>query len=155
LDVAPSDNKANIPLVKSQSDGAIDYEVNLENYNCTCLSFPIIWYCKHICAVQIHYPKTINLVPTSALNITTAPEETDCQTPATVPHVETPTNDKNKFMRIAKIGLKLQDLANRVRFNPHVDDFDTLEELDQDLDTALSSIHLQSMLPPKKKIAPN
>jgi hypothetical protein len=63
LDVAPLDNKANIFLVKSQSDGAIDYEVDLENYNCTCLSFPIIWYCKDICAVQIHYSETINLVP--------------------------------------------------------------------------------------------
>ncbi|KAJ7605973.1 hypothetical protein DFH06DRAFT_1019876, partial [Mycena polygramma] len=40
-------------LVPSKSNPAKLYEVDLDTYTCTCLDFPLISYCKHICAVQV------------------------------------------------------------------------------------------------------
>jgi hypothetical protein len=39
-------------LVLSQSSPSKFYEVNINTYTCDCLDFPLIAYCKHICAVQ-------------------------------------------------------------------------------------------------------
>lgn len=153
-DITPSKDEANIFSVKSQSDDAIDYEVDLEDYNCTCLSFPVIRYCKHISAVQKHYPETVQLIPASALDIT-APTEIPDQTSTATAASLVDDDTTNKLARIAEISLKLQDLANRLKFNPHVEDHDALEDLEQELDAALSAIQPRSMLPPKKKIAPN
>ncbi|KAJ7282530.1 hypothetical protein C8J57DRAFT_1554562 [Mycena rebaudengoi] len=39
-------------LVPSQSNPSKLYEVNLDAYTCQCLDYPLISYCKHLCAVQ-------------------------------------------------------------------------------------------------------
>ncbi|KAK6988248.1 hypothetical protein R3P38DRAFT_2804725 [Favolaschia claudopus] len=39
-------------LVPSQSDSTKTYEVDIDNYSCQCLDFPLICFCKHLCAVQ-------------------------------------------------------------------------------------------------------
>jgi hypothetical protein len=44
-------------IIRSQSDPQISYEVDLEAYDCTCLSFPLIRFCKHICAIQHYFPE--------------------------------------------------------------------------------------------------
>ncbi|KAJ7572766.1 hypothetical protein C8J56DRAFT_735799, partial [Mycena floridula] len=41
--------------VKSQS-GSYHYDVDLDAYHCSCLSFPLLSFCKHICAVQTLFP---------------------------------------------------------------------------------------------------
>jgi hypothetical protein len=54
-------------VVRSQSDPDIFYEVDLDAYDCTCLSFPLIRFCKHICAFQNHFPEAETSVPVAAL----------------------------------------------------------------------------------------
>ncbi|KAF7372258.1 SWIM-type domain-containing protein [Mycena venus] len=39
-------------LVRSKSNPSQVYEVDIETYTCTCLDYPLICFCKHICAVQ-------------------------------------------------------------------------------------------------------
>jgi hypothetical protein len=39
-------------LVPSQSNPSKLYEVDLDAYTCQCLDYPVISYCKHLCAVQ-------------------------------------------------------------------------------------------------------
>ncbi|KAJ7033912.1 hypothetical protein C8F04DRAFT_1103184, partial [Mycena alexandri] len=56
-------------IVRSQSDNEIFYEVDLDAYDCTCLSFPLIRFCKHICAVQHHFPEAKMQIPVTALII--------------------------------------------------------------------------------------
>lgn len=38
--------------VLSKSTATKIYEVDLDTYTCTCLDYPLITFCKHICAVQ-------------------------------------------------------------------------------------------------------
>ncbi|KAJ7758830.1 hypothetical protein DFH07DRAFT_725533, partial [Mycena maculata] len=42
--------------VRSQSDPSQVYSVDVEAYSCDCLPFPLIDFCKHICAVQRIFP---------------------------------------------------------------------------------------------------
>ncbi|KAJ6542164.1 hypothetical protein DFH09DRAFT_1041288, partial [Mycena vulgaris] len=46
--------------VKSQSTPGLSYTVDLEAYTChPCPSFPEIQFCKHICAVEDHFPDLV------------------------------------------------------------------------------------------------
>ncbi|KAJ7645737.1 hypothetical protein B0H17DRAFT_1215974 [Mycena rosella] len=60
--------------VRSQSDPAIVYNVDLDAYDCTCLSFPLIRFCKHMCAVQHHFPEEFSSIPVASLKITPEPD---------------------------------------------------------------------------------
>ncbi|KAG8916885.1 hypothetical protein FRC02_003492 [Tulasnella sp. 418] len=42
--------------VRSQSDPSCSYDVDMDAFICTCLSFPAIKFCKHIAAIQCHFP---------------------------------------------------------------------------------------------------
>ncbi|KAJ7029405.1 hypothetical protein C8F04DRAFT_962988, partial [Mycena alexandri] len=57
-------------IIRSQADPEIfyGYEVDLDAYDCTCLSFPLIRFCKHICAVRNHFPEEKLDVPVALLN---------------------------------------------------------------------------------------
>ncbi|SJL09304.1 uncharacterized protein ARMOST_12681 [Armillaria ostoyae] len=46
-------------FVASQSDPTMHYTVDVSSYHCNCKSFPHINYCKHICAVQNHFPEAL------------------------------------------------------------------------------------------------
>ncbi|KAJ7154347.1 hypothetical protein C8R43DRAFT_885158 [Mycena crocata] len=61
-------------IIRSLSDPDIFYEVDLDAYDCTCLSFPLIRFCKHVCAVQHHFPEAEAKIPVTAL-IVPAPDE--------------------------------------------------------------------------------
>jgi hypothetical protein len=67
INALPEEEK--VYLVKSQSKSDIKYRVDLEAYDCSCLSFPTICFCKHICAVQTHFQEACLLIPTSSLTI--------------------------------------------------------------------------------------
>ena len=41
--------------VQSQSDPSISYHVDIETYVCDCPSWPLIFYCKHLAAIQLHF----------------------------------------------------------------------------------------------------
>ncbi|KAE9393622.1 hypothetical protein BT96DRAFT_776638, partial [Gymnopus androsaceus JB14] len=47
-----AEEPAPLYLVQSKLDLTRQYEVDLEAYTCTCLDFPSIHFCKHLCAVQ-------------------------------------------------------------------------------------------------------
>ncbi|KAJ7205448.1 hypothetical protein GGX14DRAFT_644623 [Mycena pura] len=42
-------------LVPSQSDSSVAYDVDIDTYTCTCMDFPLICFCKHLCAVQLFF----------------------------------------------------------------------------------------------------
>ncbi|KAF8184355.1 hypothetical protein K438DRAFT_1766433 [Mycena galopus ATCC 62051] len=60
--------------VKSQSIPGQCYTVDLEAYTCGCPSFPEISFCKHICAVEDHFP---DLVVPRSLPVASQPWDED------------------------------------------------------------------------------
>jgi hypothetical protein len=51
-------------LVKSASRPDHWYEVDILAYTCTCSDYPVISFCKHLHAVQIHFPtETLATIP--------------------------------------------------------------------------------------------
>ncbi|KAJ7226826.1 hypothetical protein GGX14DRAFT_555412 [Mycena pura] len=52
------------------------YEVDIDTYTCTCLDYPLIFYCKHICAVQTFFDKAI---------LDSAPTTPNVPDPSTLP----------------------------------------------------------------------
>ena len=143
----------------------IRYQVDLDSYDCTCISFPIIRFCKHICAVQKQFPETVKLIPHSALAIpppsSPAHSHIDDENPNSVTVIlDQATNSDSRNDDpdiIAEIGSKLQDLANRFCFNPPAELSESLHCFDQHLDKMISDLSTTSraILPPRKKIAPN
>jgi hypothetical protein len=143
--------------VQSQSNSEIKYEVDIVAYHCTCLSFPTICFCKHICAVQNHFPETAKAIPVSAL-ITDKPLDDDCDDSNIVKIVDKPPpTSSNNLDLIDDMGAKLLELANQFRFHPPTALSETLHDLNAQLDNMLSYFRTtrHSILPPKKKIAPN
>ena len=55
------DDDTDIFLVELCSDVAIQYEVCVGEYMCTCLSFPLLHYFKHLAAVQCLCPDEIEV----------------------------------------------------------------------------------------------
>ncbi|KAJ7588438.1 hypothetical protein C8J56DRAFT_890227 [Mycena floridula] len=53
--------------VNSLTKPNVWYEVDLESYECNCLSFTGIHFCKHLGAVQIHFPEAFTVVSTEEL----------------------------------------------------------------------------------------
>ncbi|KAF5333556.1 hypothetical protein D9611_002587 [Ephemerocybe angulata] len=72
-DIVQSDDDSSIFTVKSQSLPDVHYKVDLDAYDCSCLSFPKIMMCKHIFAAQIHYPELCEPISSSSLN-TSSPD---------------------------------------------------------------------------------
>jgi hypothetical protein len=147
----------NIFRVQSHSDPHIQYEVDITSYFCTCLSFSAIRFCKHMCAVQHHFPETIHLIPTSSLSIVREPPSDEDQGVVTIPASSPSIDDGSDSDIVQEIGLKLQELANRFHFNPPKYLTETLETLHMQLDTAISESRMSSqlVLPSKQKVAPN
>ncbi len=63
--------------VNSQSKPGMTYCVDLEAYDCDCSSFTWIKYCKHIAAVQYHFPETFPSIPASTLSSASLASEID------------------------------------------------------------------------------
>lgn len=67
--ITPCLDEPDVYVVKSASKAEVEYRVDLDAYDCTCLSFSAISFCKHICAVQTLFPEKYDPIPTSALMI--------------------------------------------------------------------------------------
>lgn len=153
-------------LVQSQSTPNVRYCVDLQAYDCECVSFPAICFCKHICAVQTYFPDDdCKLVPTSMLTIH-CPDSFEAEvnasdsgddsedggdrSPQKPKQAEPPITLKNIITTLSSLAIRLQ--ANPPSTTPdsllklHDDAKGLLVELDRS-DTAL--------LPPMKKVAPN
>src|ERR1700729_1449989 len=49
--------------VQLQSDPKCTYSVDIDTYTCDCDGFPMVLFCKHLCAVQTHYLETVDIRP--------------------------------------------------------------------------------------------
>ena len=49
--------------VRSQSNPKCTYSVDIDTYTCDCDGFPMVSFCKHLCAVQTHYLETVDIQP--------------------------------------------------------------------------------------------
>ncbi|KJA13752.1 hypothetical protein HYPSUDRAFT_72880 [Hypholoma sublateritium FD-334 SS-4] len=67
--ITPCLDEPDVYVVKSASKAEVEYCVDLDAYDCTCLFFSAISFCKHICAVQTLFPEKYDPIPTSALMI--------------------------------------------------------------------------------------
>ncbi|KAJ7291853.1 hypothetical protein C8J57DRAFT_1043714, partial [Mycena rebaudengoi] len=149
-------------IVRSQSSSEIFYEVDLEAYDCTCLSFPLIHFCKHICAVQHHFPENSVKIPVTALNTTglgdsedslEGSEENDADTESdSVASADGTEADDI----IAQLTEHLQFLALRFRLDAPTEISNTLREsvlsASQALDTLSTELPPSRAILPKKKV---
>ena len=95
--------------VKSQSIQNFSYDVDLVSYHCNCLSFLLVNFCKHISAVQLHFPETIAFVPTMSLS--SYAQHVDEDSNEEIISNKHSKNDDNSN-EIVQIASKLQELAN-------------------------------------------
>ena len=49
--------------IHSQSDPQLSYNVHLDSSSCDCPSFPLLSFCKHIIATQLHFPLACTIIP--------------------------------------------------------------------------------------------
>jgi hypothetical protein len=144
--------------VQSQSDPSISYHVDIETYVCDCPSWPLIFYCKHLAAVQFHFYDDDDDLPTIDTLYTragtanhAAPSTTQEQEPM-LPHFLLPNPD---MAILASIPHKLQSLALRTHLSPPQHLSDDLRELAGLLDHLLVECAQPQVLPKPKKVAPN
>ncbi|KAJ7161196.1 hypothetical protein C8R46DRAFT_905421 [Mycena filopes] len=138
-------------LVSSKSDPSKAYEVDLETYTCQCLDYPLISYCKHLCAVQELFggdgdcqddPQSIPSVPViSPLN------ELRVDTP--VPITIAADHPKSKIV----VAEKMERLAARLRQSSQLEP-PPLDELEAALDSMLIATEGRSVLPAITQFAP-
>lgn len=139
-------------LIRSQSDPAKQYIINMDAFTCDCPSFPLILFCKHLTAVQYHFKEEFTERP--YLSILTS----SCDTlPATVtlkPSHDVIADGKLGLVLIDELSRKLQCVAicaqlGQLHITPD------LQALDELLDRVIEAEASLSILPPKQKIAPN
>ena len=145
--------------VQSQSDPSISYHVDIETYVCDRPIWPLIFYCKHLAAIQLHfYDADDSDLPTigalymraGTVNHSAPPTAQDQQ--RTPPYVLLPNPDA---AILASIPDKLQRLALRTQLLPLQHLSDDLRELAGLLDRLLVKCAQPQVLPKPKKVAPN
>ncbi|KAJ7716040.1 hypothetical protein DFH07DRAFT_762575 [Mycena maculata] len=143
--------------VQSQSDPTNHYTVNIDENTCPCRSFPLISFCKHICAVQNNYPDVAehqSFRPEPLGGSLAAPGRSSGAGDATGPPPSTTTTPSDKsdhHLLLDYILHKLQHLK-RTNVTPSVELTDSLRTLDTSLNAAVRD---QILLPKIKKDAPN
>ena len=139
--------------VKSQSIQNFSSDVDLVSYHCNCLSFPLVNFCKHISAVQLHFPKTIAFVPETSLSGYAQHVDEDGNEEIISNKHSKNDNNSNEIVQIAS---KLQELANQLLFDPPGEITDELWDLGEHLNTVNDSLGpSKPLLPWKKQVAPN
>ncbi|KAJ7572455.1 hypothetical protein C8J56DRAFT_807390 [Mycena floridula] len=144
--------------VKSQS-GCHQYDVDIDAYHCSCLSFPLINFCKHICAVQTHFPS----------EVTTGGEQFVCDAsekfaefvaaqPGSDDESDDDIDEANSEISISVDSLvdKLHSLSIRTRLQPPSQITQNLKVLDEVLTNVLNDIgidHEKDLLPRRKHVA--
>ncbi|KAJ7745005.1 hypothetical protein DFH07DRAFT_720669, partial [Mycena maculata] len=138
-------------IVRSQSDPTnIFYEVDLDAYDCTCLSFPLIRFCKHIGAIQHHFPEAVIKIPVNTLAVPLGNDEDSLDTD---PESDSPVAIDNLAHRLESLMFSCLNppsvMTDKLRL-AIISATRTLDVLHSDL--ALPP----TILPPQKvKVAPN
>ncbi|KAJ7589533.1 hypothetical protein C8J56DRAFT_1049179 [Mycena floridula] len=148
--------------VKSQSS-SYHYDVDLNAYHCSCLSFLLINFCKHLCAIQLHFTAVPD-VPTSLVfrtavsdDLATSESDSDSDNDDASDDITdiTPTDTTI----LSGLVDKLQSLSIRTRLNLPLSLTPTLEALNTAIENALSELGQSAtdnkVLPPKKKVTPH
>ncbi|KAJ7141811.1 hypothetical protein C8R46DRAFT_1200578 [Mycena filopes] len=144
-------------LVPSKSNPSKVYEVDIDAYTCTCLDYPLLCYCKHICAVQELFdeqqpPSSSNGNPQQPLNSLDVPS---LSTLSPVANVNAPvqvrkSNVLNVVMdKLDRLGARLR---GRGRSAPSLSG--RLQELEAAVDALLLETDADSVLPSAQRLPP-
>lgn len=147
--------------IKSQSANHY-YQVNLDAYTCECLSYPLINFCKHLCAVQNYFSMasktqeifTCNTEEMHHLRLTTGTSPPD-----TSDDDSEVDGSLNEMEKISDLVDKLQHLSVRTRLQRPLHLTPKLEILSKSLDDVLQDLGyiegVEQVLPKHKRVAPN
>jgi hypothetical protein len=133
--------------VASKSNPGGFYSVNLNQSTCDCADFPRIRFCKHIAAIQIHFP---DLFPEE-----TSPQkplEATAEAPAQAQRVSSPEET------IYSLTNEISVLLHRLQREPSDSSPAVLEAVRSakySLSAAIASASKVSALPNKQYVAPN
>lgn len=146
--------------VQSQKKPNHVYFIDVDAYTCDCESYPLISYCKHLAAVQLHIYENIEIKPMGSLftnknSILTRITTSGHETKAAPTVITTPLPPNPDLPILATIPEKLQRLAVRTQLSPPQDLTDTLRQLDGLLDRALVECAQPQVLPRHKKVPSN
>ena len=157
-DAVKEEVEGKIYSIRSQTNSQRTYTVNIELYECDCDSFPVIQFCKHLCAVQSLYlecdfpPSTFT---TTISHHSTPASTTQCMVEQTLT-IPSSLNAMDDDAILATITEKLQQLAVHAQLAPSPSLTPALCTLGASLDQALQDISPPSnILPVKLKILPN
>jgi len=151
--------EADVYQVLSGSKPGVDYRVDLDAYDCSCLSFPTICFCKHICAVQKQFPEVYKVVPTAALTIhcddTIEPTEDLIESDPKVPSAS-PKDQTANSNDIVGLIHKLSSLTICLQATQPAIESGSLTALHHQVNVVLAELReARSTLPDVKKVAPN
>jgi len=145
--------------VQSGSNPEVFYRVDLDAYDCSCLSFAAICFCKHICVVQNKFPEIYRVLPTSLLaihaNDTFEPNGNNSSVDSGIlssTETQPPSQDLNEVTTLIQ---KLSSLTIYLQANPSCGS-ESLTDLHHRVDVLFVELQAQKpILPNVKKVAPN
>ena len=144
-------------LVHLQSDPSRKYIVDIDNYTCECNAYPSISYCKHICAVQLLFPESVESRPFTSICTLLNNDKThksDVET-TPVPKDNAQTNTTTNAAAFVQLSNKLQALTVHIRLAMPQSFTVRFNELGSMLDLLLEETKAAHVLPKPAKITPN
>jgi hypothetical protein len=144
--------------VRSQSNPSHTYEVDLSSYTCTCLDFPLISYCKHICAVQSLFEEDSPVVALGSKSIPISDPDTSPTPDIDPPALEDAVMLEPVYKPRAALTIlaeKLERLAARLR-RPRTKESDLpdLPNFNQLIDGMLLATDNGLILPSAQQVPP-
>ncbi|KAJ6475794.1 hypothetical protein C8R47DRAFT_1323831 [Mycena vitilis] len=151
-------------IVRSNSDPIMVYEVDIDTYTCTCLDFPLISFCKHLCAVQElfgeHGPNdseaNANVLPSlSLMDGTLASTVQTASASVAIPIADGPQPPPKNV--VARISEKMERLTARFRGakkSSAISSLPTLRDLEDALDSMPQATDSDGVLPARQDLAP-
>ncbi|KAJ7491812.1 hypothetical protein B0H11DRAFT_2191245 [Mycena galericulata] len=141
-------------LVQSKSNPSKSYEVDIDTYTCNCLDFPLISYCKHICAVQELFDEP-GASPAGPRPSPQIPREDSTPIQPLLASALAPKPSK-KSHALTKVAEKLERLAARLRRpRKKESDLQALPDLEAALDAMLLETDSSNVLPVSQYLPPN
>ncbi|KAK7016693.1 hypothetical protein R3P38DRAFT_3361318 [Favolaschia claudopus] len=159
-------------LVPSESNPSKTYEVDIDSYSCQCLDYPLICFCKHLCAVQTlsddehllddedqsddspaENPDVLALSQDD--NSDSYPEPTE---PVNTPHQLPPllsTPSSAVKSTLTSVAEKLERLAGRLRHRKKATIPPSLPVLEAAVDALLLETDSGGVLPSAQDLPPN
>jgi hypothetical protein len=136
--------------VRSQSNAEIWFIVDLVACHCNCPGFPLISFCKHVAAIQKHFPETLSLVPFDENPHSTRPEATKAVATTPVRNCNVQPENHHHFSRI---GQKILNVASQAHGSQFSHLTPVLLDLEAELDQSRQS--QSALLPKALNVPPN